>query len=108
MTHDLLAAYERYADQLEDLRRAEDEWAHDEQWMETLVKVSRECGDNVTEQHLRSRLLSARLYRELIARESIAALIFLRRTCNLSVNGDIFRNNWCKCTDHNPQPRKLS
>ncbi len=77
MTHDVLAAYERYADQLEHLRRAEDEWAHDEHWMETLVKMSREHGDNATEQHLRSRLLSARLYREVMARESIAALRFL-------------------------------
>jgi hypothetical protein len=77
MTHDILAAYERYADQLEHLRHAEDEWAHDEHWLETLVKMSRDCGDNDTEQHLRNRLLSARLHREVMTRQSIAALRFL-------------------------------
>lgn len=77
MTHNLLADYEYYADQLEYLRRAEDEWAHDEHWLETLVEMSREHGDNAAEQHLRSRLLSARLYREVMARESIAVLRFL-------------------------------
>lgn len=77
MTHNLLADYEYYADQLEYLRRAEDEWAHDEQWMETLVKMSRERGDDASEQHLRGQLLSARLYREVRTRQSIAVLRFL-------------------------------
>ena len=77
MTHDVLAAYECYADQLELLRFAEEMWAHDEDWMETLVKMSCDSGDYVTEQHLRGRLLCARLHREVMARQSIDALRFL-------------------------------
>lgn len=77
MTHDELAAYENYADHVENLLRAESEWARDEHWMETLVTLSREAGDNTSEQHFRSRLLSARLYREVMTRQSIAALRFL-------------------------------
>ncbi len=77
MTHHVLAAYQRYADHLEHLRRTEAMWAHDEDRMETLVKMSCDRGDNVTEQHMRRRLLSARLNREIVARQSIAALKIL-------------------------------
>lgn len=74
MTHETLAEYERYADHLEDLRRADAAWSHDEQWMEALVMLCRDSGDSGSEQYLRNRLLCARLQREVATRKSLADL----------------------------------
>lgn len=68
MTSETLAAYERYSDHLEELLRAEAEWASAEYWMETLVELCRDRGDNAAEQFLRDRLLAARLAREVVVR----------------------------------------
>lgn len=70
MTSETLAAYERYSDHLEELRRAEAEWASTEYWMETLVELCRDRGDDAAEQFLRDRLLAARLVREVVVRRS--------------------------------------
>ncbi|MFM8771701.1 MAG: hypothetical protein ACKOE4_06735 [Candidatus Kapaibacterium sp.] len=68
MTKETIAAYERYADHLEELRRAEAEWASAEYWIETLVELCRDHGDDAEEQFLRDRLLAARLHREVAMR----------------------------------------
>lgn len=68
MTNETLAAFERYSDHLEELRRAEAEWASTEHWIETLVEMCRDRGDDAAEQFLRDRLLAARLLRELAVR----------------------------------------
>ncbi|MBU3678362.1 MAG: hypothetical protein FGM32_01980 [Candidatus Kapabacteria bacterium] len=68
MTNETLSAYERYTDHLEELRRAEAEWASTEYWIETLVELCRDRGDDAGEQFLRDRLLAARLHREVAVR----------------------------------------
>lgn len=76
MTIETLAAYERYADHLEELRRAEAEWASTEYWIETMVKLCRDRGDDSAEQFLRDRLLAARLHREVMLRGEAEILRF--------------------------------
>lgn len=76
MTHETLAAYERYADQLEDMRRTDAEWASVECWMETLVELCRDSGDGAAERFLRERLRTARLHREVLLRCSRSVMDF--------------------------------
>ena len=74
MTPQALSMYDRCAGHLEALRRAETDWICHEQWLEALVRISRDVGDAEAERHLRQRLLDARLVREVAARQTLVML----------------------------------
>jgi len=62
--HEHYAAAACCARQLERFRSTESQWSDDEQWMEMLVEISRDRGDDETERMLREWLQSARLHQE--------------------------------------------